>query len=86
MELFWNDLVSKHRSGTLSKDETLFFKKLTKALKNLSQNPRHNSLNSHDIDPLSRRYGVKVWESYLAAAGRIEPVIFSGFMDRISSR
>ncbi len=75
MELFWNDLVGKHRSGTLSKDETQLFKKLTKALRYLSQNPRHTGLNSHDIDPLSRRYGVKVWESYLEnnkpAAGRI---------------
>jgi len=75
MELFWNDLVSKHRSGTLSKDEGQLFKKLTKALTYLSHNPRHTGLNSHDIDPLSRRYGMKVWESYLennkSVAGRI---------------
>ena len=35
----------------------------------------HISLQSHEIKPLSRRYGMRVWESYLEnnipAAGRI---------------
>jgi hypothetical protein len=41
----------------------------------LEVNPRHNSLESHEIDVLTRRYGIKVWQSYLEnqtpAAGRI---------------
>ena len=75
MELFWHDLVQRKRSGELNKSEERLFKKLHKALSLLSVNPRHNSLNSHDIAPLSRRYGIKVWQSYLEnntpAAGRI---------------
>jgi len=31
----------------------------------LSNNPRHPGLQSHEIEPLSRRYGLKVWQSYL---------------------
>ena len=31
----------------------------------LSQNPQHPGLHSHEIPPLSRRYGMKVWQSYL---------------------
>ena len=27
--------------------------------------PHYASLNSHEIEPLSKRYGMKVWESYL---------------------
>ncbi|MFY7997604.1 MAG: hypothetical protein ACOVSW_03270, partial [Candidatus Kapaibacteriota bacterium] len=45
------------------------------ALSLLAQNPRHNSLQSHEIEVLSRRVGYKVWQSYLEnntpSAGRI---------------
>lgn len=75
MEAFWNDLNKKAEKGTLNNDEEAFFKKLLKVLNYLSQNPRHSGLNSHDIEPLSKRYGMKVWQSYLEnnkpAAGRI---------------
>ena len=27
--------------------------------------PFYPSLKSHEIDPLSKRYGIKVWQSYL---------------------
>lgn len=41
----------------------------------LSANPKHPGLNSHEIEPLSCRYGKKVWQSYLEnrtpAAGRL---------------
>ena len=74
MEQFWNDLVGKKRAGQLNKSEEKLFKKLHKALSLLSANPRHNSLKSHDIELLSRRYGIKVWQSYMEnntpAAGR----------------
>lgn len=75
MEAAWNDLAVRHEQGQLSGDERKFFKKLVKALGYLEVNPRHNSLASHEIDPLTRRYGVRVWQSYLEnrtpAAGRI---------------
>lgn len=75
MEAVWNDLSARHEQGKLSGNEQIFFKKLIKALAYLEVNPRHNSLESHEIDPLTRRYGVKVWQSYLEnrtpAAGRI---------------
>lgn len=35
------------------------------ALKKIAENPLYQSLKSHEIDTLSRRYGMKVWESYL---------------------
>jgi len=75
METVWNDLAVRYEQGRLSKDEQKLFKKLVKALGYLEVNPRHNSLESHEISPLSRRYGMKVWQSYLEnqtpAAGRI---------------
>jgi hypothetical protein len=52
-----------------------YSKKLVKALTNLSYNPRHNSMATHEIKPLSKKFGMKVWQSYLEnripAAGRI---------------
>lgn len=75
MEAWWDDLATRHQLGTLDKQEAKFFKKLVKALNFLSQNPRHNSLASHEIDELTRKYGIKIWQSYLEnqtpAAGRI---------------
>ena len=59
----------------MGKDEEKFFKKLVKALGYLSANPRHNSLSSHEISDLSRKYGLKIFQSYLEnntpGAGRI---------------
>jgi hypothetical protein len=75
MEAVWNDLSSRKRRGELSKNEEKFFKKLVKALGYLSENPRHNSLASHEIDDLTRKYNLKIFQSYLEnktpAAGRL---------------
>jgi hypothetical protein len=75
MDAVWADLAIRHRQGKLDKDEKQFFKKLCKALGYLQENPRHNSLASHEIDDLTRKYGFKVFQSYLEnntpAAGRI---------------
>lgn len=38
---------------------------MIKCFKLLSDNPFHNSLNTHEISLLSKRYGMKVWQSYL---------------------
>ncbi len=75
MEALWADLSGKAKSGTLSKDEGALYKKLGKAMAFLSYDPKHPGLHSHEISALSRRYGVKVWQSYLenktSSAGRI---------------
>ena len=75
MEAFWNDLSTRKQTGKLDKDEEKFFKKWVKALGYLAVNPRHNSLGSHEIDDLTRKYGIKIFQSYLEnetpAAGRM---------------
>ena len=65
METLWNDLSTRADEGQLDKGEKQFFKKWVKALGYLRDNPRHPSLKTHDIDPLTKRYGFKVWQSYL---------------------
>lgn len=65
MRDFWVELNQKVESGRANKDEKILFKKLVKVIILLQNNPRHNSLQSHEIDILSKRYGMKVWESYL---------------------
>jgi ABC-type phosphate transport system substrate-binding protein len=75
MESLWQDMTQKADTGTLDGNEQKLFKKLAKALNLLRNNPKHNSLATHEIPPLSRRYGMKVWQSYLdnrtPAAGRL---------------
>ena len=75
MESYWNDLTARRATSRLDADEQRFLKKLVKTLNYLSQNPRHNSLNSHEIEDLTRKYGLKIFQSYLEnntpAAGRL---------------
>ncbi len=75
MESLWLDLTTRKQQGKLDKDEEKFFKKLVKALGYLQENPRHNSLASHEIDDLTRKYGLKIFQSCLEnntpAAGRL---------------
>lgn len=75
MEKVWNDLSKRSLEGKLDADELKLFKKLVKVLSYLQSNPRHNSLASHEIDDLSRKYGMRIWQSYLEnntpSAGRL---------------
>lgn len=65
MQELWLDLQEKYRSGTIKKKEEQLYKKWGKALKLLAADPMYPSLQTHEIEPLSRRYGMKVWQSYL---------------------
>jgi hypothetical protein len=81
MRDFFEDLLKRAKNNTLDNNEKKLFKKLTKAMSFLSADPMHNSLNSHEIEDLSRRYSkkagteIRVWQSYLEnhtpSAGRI---------------
>ncbi|MFI5200945.1 MAG: hypothetical protein ACHQNE_00980 [Candidatus Kapaibacterium sp.] len=75
IQSFWNDLVERDAAGALGGQERKLFKQIVKALYFLEHNPRHNSLQSHEIGPLSNRVGYKIFQSYLEnqtpGAGRI---------------
>jgi hypothetical protein len=65
MAELWEDLSSKAKGGTLGKDEEKLYKKWGKALALVANDPQHPGLRSHEIEALSRRYGEKVFQSYL---------------------
>ncbi len=65
MAAFNDALTAKARAGTLDRDEATLFKQWRKALQHLAQNPRHPGLRTHEIEPLTRRFGRKVFQSYL---------------------
>lgn len=65
MEVLWFSLQKEYHSGTINKKDASLYKKWGKALKLLSDNPRHPSLQTHDIRELTERYGERVWQSYL---------------------
>ncbi len=75
MEDLWNDITEEADNKTLRGEEKQLFKKLKKTLGHLRNNPRHPGHETHDIEALSKRYGFKVWQSYLEnrkpAAGRL---------------
>lgn len=85
VQKFWNSLKQKNKDNTASKTEQILYKKIGKALFFLSENPRYPGLKTHNIEALSNRYGMKVWESYIEnnkpAAGRIFWVYASNEMD-----
>lgn len=65
MAELWNGLYASHHDGTISKKDEELYKKWGAALKKLAMDPHYPSLKTHEIDPLSKRYGIKVWQSYL---------------------
>ncbi len=65
MQKLWTDLQEKYRNRTIKKREEQLYKKWEKALKLLATDPFYPSLQTHEIEPLSKRYGMKVWQSYL---------------------
>lgn len=75
MEYYWQDMAGRGANCELDKGEFKVFKKLLKSFHHLSINPKHPGLCSHEIEPLSKATGFKVWESYIEnhtpAAGRI---------------
>ena len=76
---------TEKRDDTLTVRENLLYKKMGKAMRLLANNPRHPGLNSHEIDSLSRRYGMKVWESYLENR-QAELAGFFGYMAQASRK
>lgn len=61
----WNKLQTKSKSGTLKGTDALLYKKWGKALSELASDPFYPALKTHEIESLSKRYGKKVWQSYL---------------------
>ena len=61
----WMRLHQESVDGSISKADAALYKKWGKALKLLSADPFYPSLHTHEIPDLTRRYGQKVWQSYL---------------------
>ena len=75
MKEFWDELEKKIKDNTASKKEITLFKKLVSCFKKLALDSKYPSLCTHDIEVLTKRYGIKVWQSYFEnnkpAAGRV---------------
>lgn len=75
MQELWTNLEKKIKEQTANKNEQKLFKLLVSCFSKLSNDPRYPGLCTHDIEALTKRYGQKVWESYLEnhklGAGRI---------------
>ena len=63
MAELWNKLQTSYRDGTINKKDAELYKKCGSALKKLAMDPFYPSLKSHEIEPLSKRYGMNpIWK------------------------
>lgn len=63
---YYENGLNKYDTGELKGKEKSTFKKFLKAIKVLSEiGPEYPSLNTHEIDDLSKKTGFKVYQSYL---------------------
>ena len=60
MEEFQDGLLQKRKENTLSKTEADLINRFAKAILFLSSNPKHPGLKTHEIAPLSEKYGFKI--------------------------
>lgn len=65
MDALWKELTAKFEKGRFVGNEQKLYKKWEKALLLLSSNPFYPSLRSHEITSLTKKYGKKIFESYL---------------------
>ncbi len=61
---YWESLHANVESGKASKEDSKIYKLLFKTLKLIANDPKHPGLHTHEIEELSARYGVKVFQSY----------------------
>lgn len=71
----WKRLLKGYKQHSLNAEDRELFRKWAKAIERLREDPFYPALMSHEITDLSRRYGRKVFQSYLEnntpAAGRM---------------
>lgn len=58
MAALWNTLQNGYREGILKKTEEQLYKKWGNALKKLAEDPFYPSLQTHEIEALTKRYGI----------------------------
>jgi hypothetical protein len=71
----WKGLLKRYKQDKLDGEDRELFKKWAKAIERLRDDPSYPGLRTHEISDLSRRFGRKVFQSYLEnntpAAGRM---------------
>lgn len=85
MKELWDRLQTSYRNGSISSRDEELYKKWGNAIKKLANDPLYPSLKTHEIPPLTKRYGIKVWQSYLenkkSGAKRMYWVYGPGYRD-----
>ena len=61
----WKALLKGYKQNSLDAEDRELFKKWAKAIAHLRDDPFHPGLRTHEISDLSRRFGRKVFQSYL---------------------
>lgn len=61
----WKRLLKGYKQDTLDAEDRELFKKWAKAIERLRDDPFYPGLKTHEISDLTRRFGRKVFQSYL---------------------
>jgi hypothetical protein len=61
----WKRLLKEYKQDVIGAEDRELFKRWSKAIHHLREDPRHPGLRSHEISHLTERYGQKVFQSYL---------------------
>jgi hypothetical protein len=61
----WKRLLKEYKQDVIGAEDRELFKKWSKAIRQLRDNPKHPGLQSHEISTLTQRFGQKVFQSYL---------------------
>lgn len=65
IEKRFSDLQKKASEATLTKEEGNLLKLWVKAIERLMENPKHPALETHEIEDLTKKFGDRIWQSYL---------------------
>lgn len=61
----WKRLLKEYKQNVIGAEDRKLFKKWSKAIRQLRDDPKHPGLQSHEITTLTQRFGQKVFQSYL---------------------
>lgn len=65
VEQYWENLTKLVKDNKANKKDIITYNKLGKTFKLIAFNPLYPGLKTHEIDQLTKRYGYKVFDSYV---------------------
>lgn len=69
----WNKLFTDLKTKQISREDKQLLGKWSRAIERLKENPHDPALDTHEIEDLSKKFGAKVFQSYLENKTKSRP-------------